>query len=198
MTGSTQALVTAESWAAQVAETTLLSASTTIGFSHGTRGVGRSANICSLADQVSRALYGYRRDVAMLALRLEVVHSQSLAQPPDQADTPPQPVVSPWGPWWEVQVRVPVGEYASWSLLRLPRWLPYWKSRFDLILVDLGPINEVPSRTIGRLCDRWYVLLGPATSPAFEWLHHHITWHQRAGCPVSGTLLMTSPPSPFA
>ncbi|MEO8270682.1 MAG: hypothetical protein ABI557_13245, partial [Aureliella sp.] len=83
----------------------------------------------------------------------------------------------------------PIGNRAGWWLEHVPRWMPSWKREFGFLLIDLGPISEVPSRVIGRLCDGCYVLLGPEACGSHEWLLQHIAWHDRSGCTVCGTLI---------
>jgi hypothetical protein len=61
-----------------------------------------------------------------------------------------------------------------------------------MIMIDLGPMHHVPSRTIGRLCDHCYVLLGPDLCASVDWIRQHLAWHDRAGSTVGGTIIITS------
>jgi hypothetical protein len=57
-----------------------------------------------------------------------------------------------------------------------------------MILIDLGPINLIPSRTIGRLCDTNYILLGPNTSASAQWILQYVDYHTYCGSHIAGTL----------
>lgn len=125
----------------------------------------------------------------VLAIRLDVFESRNLDRGIDQAPGIPVAQRSPLGNWSEVAVPMPVGMRASWSLEQIPQWLPEWKKAFSLILIDLGPINLVPSRAIGRLCESCYVLLGPDSCASHEWIMKHIAWHHQSGSVICGTVV---------
>jgi hypothetical protein len=104
---------------------------------------------------------------------------------------------SPLGRWLQVDVPMPVGETASWTLQRLPRWLAKWKEEFSVILLDLGPICLVPSRIIGRLCHKNFVLLGPDPCGSHEWILRHVAWHHESGSNICGTLVTSISAQPM-
>lgn len=182
-------LGTAEAWAAGLAHDSLLSRCTTIGLISGSR----SASPRCVIDAYARLIADQRREcrakLPMLIVRLDI---RNVATPPrsgQDPEIPPATAASPLGPWSEVTVPVPIGRKEAWRLEQLPHWLPSWKREFGFLLFDLGPISEVPSRAIGRLCDGCYVLLGPETCGAHEWLLQHIAWHDHSGCTICGTLI---------
>lgn len=138
-----------------------------------------------LASRAKAAGEEYR----LLCVRLAVMSNEKLEQPADQTESVPPAMRSPLGPWSEVTIPVPVGARASWSLLQIPTWLSAWKEAFRLILVDVGPINLVPSRIVGRLCDVNYLHLGPEECASSDWLLEHMAWHDRSGSKIVGSLL---------
>lgn len=101
----------------------------------------------------------------------------------------PQIAKSPLGDWYAIDVPITLGRSAPWMLQQLPRWLPNWKQRFRLILMNLGPIHLVTSRTIGRLCDANYMLLGPNSSASADWLLQYMDYHGYCGSNIVGTIV---------
>lgn len=107
----------------------------------------------------------------------------------DDSPTEPEIIRSALGDWYEVEIEMTIGQSAPWTLKALPRWLPKWKHRYSMILIDLGPINLVPSRTIGRLCDANYIVLGPNSSASAQWILQHVDYHTYCGSHIAGTLV---------
>lgn len=182
-------LDTAEIWAAGLAHDSLLSQCTTIGLISGSRSANPRCVIDAYARRIADARRECRAKRPMLIVRLDVRHSVTPPRTGQNSELPPPTATSPLGPWCEVTVPVPIGRKAGWWLEHLPQWLPNWKREFGFLLVDLGPISEVPSRVIGRLCDGCYLMLGPEACGSHEWLLQHIAWHDHSGCTVCGTLI---------
>ena len=93
------------------------------------------------------------------------------------------------GDWHQIDVPMVLGNTAPWALQQLPRWLPKWKLRYGVILIDLGPIHLVASRTVGRLCDSNYIVLGPNSSASAQWLMQYVDYHSYCGSHIVGTLV---------
>ncbi len=183
--------VSATSWAQQIVRESLDAKCTSIGLCNGSRHANDRRAIDALARLLCDELAMSRPNHKMLILRLDVVSQrQAIADTVEQMEKAPLPTVSPLGPWSELTVQVPISNRAGWALEHLPHWLPEWKRMFQLLLVDLGPMSEVPSRIIGRLCDGCYVLLGPGTCASPEWILQHTAWHDRSGSAICGTLLV--------
>ncbi len=178
-------------WAEGIVQDLSQNSSMTIGLTNGSRyGCDRRAidALSRVLDDARGVCHGTR---PMLLVRLSVMVGAALERADDQPETGPTVVRSPLGAWSEVSVPVPVGKRASWSLEQLPHWLASWKRDFGLVLIDLGPIHEVPSRIIGRLCDGCYVLLGPDTCASRDWILQQVAWHQHSGSTICGTLVTT-------
>ena len=178
-------------WAAQIVRESIPAKCTSIGLTCGSREPNSRRVIDTLARELSQQALAIRRDNRLLLLRLHVFQSMSLERQDDQPQGAPRATASPLGDWSEVAIPMPVGKRASWSLQNLPRWLPAWKSEFRFVMIDLGPMHLVPSRTIGRLCDRCYVVLGPDACASHAWILEHVAWHDRSGSPICGTILTT-------
>ena len=152
-----------------------------------------SGNHRQVVDQLARLLdieiTNVAADCSMLLIRLDVQKNNELGQLPDQPSGRPKEWRSPLGNFAEVEIPMPIGSRASWSLEHVPHWLPAWKRTYNLILLDLGPIREVPSRTIGRLCDFNFLILGPRPTGSVEWLLQQIAWHQQCGSSIVGSIL---------
>jgi len=127
----------------------------------------------------------------MLLIRLQIEPGTSPERPPELSEQAPQPQTSPLGSWSEVSIPVPVGQRAGWALEELPHWMFNWKRQHALILIDLGPISEVPSRVLGRLCSGCYILLGPESCASRDWILQHVAWHEHSGSTICGTLVAT-------
>lgn len=180
---------TSAAWAESIVREVSGSPHLTVGLISGARygNDPRCVNrlVGALAARAKTAGDEYR----LLSVRLSVVTNEKLEQPPEKTAAVPPAIRSPLGPWSEVSISVPVGARASWALLQIPSWLSTWKEAFRLILVDLGPINLVPSRIVGRLCDVNYLHLGPDECASSDWLLEHMAWHDRSGSDIVGTLL---------
>lgn len=176
-------------WANAIAAEAGQATCLTIGFASGSRANIDPRATDRLMGYVEEALAGIDAHCRTLLLRLDVFPSRKLGRGTDQPDSIPVAHRSPLGHWSQVTVPVPVGMRASWSLERIPEWLPVWKSEFGLILIDLGPVHLVPSRIAGRLCDANYLLLGPDSSGSPEWLMQHIARHEQCGSTIRGSLV---------
>lgn len=177
-------------WVQQVVQQSVAAKCTTIGLTNGSReGCDRRA-VDAIARLFIDEFSAAGRLRKMLVVRLNVFAGRDEPTDSEQAVAVPTPLASPLGAWSEVTVPVPVGRRAGAALEHLPHWLPVWKRDANLVMVDLGPMNEVPSRVIGRLCDSCFVLLGPGTAASREWILQHIAWHDRSGSTICGTVLI--------
>ncbi|MDX1929287.1 MAG: hypothetical protein SFV81_22355 [Pirellulaceae bacterium] len=113
-------------------------------------------------------------------------------------NTVPVATKSPLGPWYEISLPMPQSPAASWSLEHIPHWMPQWKLRHRLVVIDLGPMHLAPSRVIGRLCDTCYLLLGPATCASHDWVMQQIDFHSRSGTIIAGSIVATTAPAAAA
>lgn len=179
-----------EKWVIGVGREARAAKSLTVGLIGGSRrGIDRR-----VTDQLAKGLASELR-ASQPAPRLLVVRVDGEARrmPPDRLPgvDEPMPAVapSPLGRWAFVEIPMPIGKTGSRTLQQLSRWLPKWKQEFGVILFDLGPMNLVPSRSLGRLCDSCYVVLGPDSCASPEWILQHIAWHERSGTQVCGTLV---------
>jgi hypothetical protein len=107
-------------------------------------------------------------------------------------NTVPVAIKSPLGPWYEISLPMPHSPTAPWSLEHIPHWMPQWKLRHRLVVIDLGPMHLAPSRVIGRLCDTCYLLLGPSTCASHDWVMQQIDFHSRSGTIIAGSILATT------
>lgn len=178
-------------WADSIVQDYSPNSCTTIGLMSGSRFVCERRVIDALMRVVDEARGQRRLSLPMLLVRLDVVEGRPLERAPEQSEAAPAPQTSPLGHWSEVTVPVPVGTRASWSLEQLPRWLYAWKRQFRLVVIELGPMHQVPSRVIGRLCDANYILLGPSTCGSRDWIMQHAAWHEQSGSTICGCLLTT-------
>lgn len=178
-------------WAAAIVQDCSPHGCTTIGLMSGSRFVCDRRAIDALTRVVDEARGLRRLSLPMLLVRLDVIEGASLERASEQSEAAPVPQSSPLGQWSEVTVPVPVGSRASWSLEQLPRWLHAWKRQFRVLVIELGPMHQVPSRVIGRLCDANYILLGPSTCGSRDWILQHAAWHEQSGSTICGCLLTT-------
>ncbi len=177
-------------WAADVVSDLSQNVSMTIGLTRGSRHTSDSQVVDALSQLLDRALKDHREVVRpMLVVRLQASAGTDLGRAAERAEAVPSLVRSSLGTWSEVSIPVPVGKHASRSLENLPHWLSVWKRNFGLILVDLGPISQVPSRVIGPLCDGCYIVLGPEPCGSRDWILRHVAWHQHSGSTIYGTLV---------
>lgn len=180
---------TAQVWAAEVAQEAVLSNCTTIGLINGSRD-STSRNVVNVyARLLADAFSALRSRRPMLIARLSSHPARNSRREHQHADSAPDVTVSPLGPWSEVTISVSAGKQARDTLESLTYLLPNWKREFGFILVDLGPISEVPSRLIGGHCDSCFLLLGPESCGSHEWLLQQIAWHARSGSTICGTLV---------
>ena len=133
----------------------------TVGLISGARYGNDPRCIDRLVGVLARQAKAAGEEYSVLNVRLAVQTTEKLDRPEGQSDRVPPAVKSPLGNWSELQIPVPIGARASWSLLQLPSWLSTWKKAYRLILLDTGPIHLVPSRVVGHLCDINYLHLGP-------------------------------------
>ncbi len=180
---------TAQAWAADLAQESLLTKCTTIGLISGSRDAAQRCVIDAYARCIADAFSAVRSRHAMLIVRLDDRPLAASRRDNQDADSLPSVAASLLGPWSEVTVAVGAGKQASDRLEKLSNLLPNWKREFGFVLVDLGPIAELPSRLIGRHCDSCFVLLGPEACGSHEWLLQHIAWHARSGSTICGTLV---------
>ncbi|MCA9127983.1 MAG: hypothetical protein KDB22_12895 [Planctomycetales bacterium] len=124
-----------------------------------------------------------------LLVRLDIYAAGAI----DTRSTTDAPSISesPLGPWEDLSVAIPVGATASPALLQLPKRLRQWRREYSLVIFDLGPLNNIPSRTIGRLCDYNFLILGPNACASSNWIQQHIAWHQQSGSKIDGSILTT-------
>jgi hypothetical protein len=182
---------TAPAWAVEILQECSTKTCTAIGLINGSRfGCDRRV-VDALAGMLDQARGHRRITLPMLLVRLQVEAGISLERPTEQMDSAPPLSPSPLGNWSEVSIQVPIGRRASWALEQLPHWLFSWKRQFPLVLIDLGPIHEVPSRIVGRLCSGCYILLGPEACASRDWILQHVAWHEQSGSTICGTLVTT-------
>jgi hypothetical protein len=179
-----------ESWSDELVRQTSGSACLTIGLISGHREPNDARCVYILAGQLAQRLSTRHGDSDLLVCRLEI-DCPVLARFRTVSDEPLEPEIekSALGNWHEVEVPMTLGQSAPWALKALPRWLPKWKLRYKMILIDLGPINLIPSRTIGRLCDANYLLLGPNSSASAQWILQYVDYHTYCGSHIAGTLV---------
>lgn len=164
---------------------------TAIGLVSGSRYAPDRRVIDQLAQILAQQLATQSPGSKMLVLRLDVFKSAKLDRAVDQYAGQPKQLASPFGNWMDATIPVPIGRGASWSLLHIPKWLAAWRKSYQLVLIDLGPINQVPSRVVGRLCKSNFLLLGPDSCASNEWIQQHVAWHQQCRSEISGSLLTT-------
>lgn len=181
----------AEQWAASVAHETIPSICTSIGLISGGRDSNDKRAVHTLARCLSQKLIDRSRLRSLLLVIFDVYRSRDVSRAVDQPPGPPRASRSPLGKWHEVEIPMPVGRTPSWSLQQLPGWLASWKREHSVILLDMGPMDLLPSRAIGSLCDDCYLLLGPSACGSPEWIQQHLAWHDRCGSRITGTLVTT-------
>lgn len=179
-----------EKWVTTISQESRLAKCTTVGLTGGSR-TGTDRRVTDvLARSLSNGLQLTHAEARLLVVRLAVEETvlPRLRQPTVVQQLPPI-TASPLGRWAFVEVPLLLGSAAPWALEQLPKRLPEWKENFEVILFDLGPMHLVPSRTIGRLCDGCYVVLGPDSCASPDWILQHIAWHERSGALVIGSLV---------
>jgi len=182
---------TATVWATGIVKECSPKTCTTIGFINGSRFPCDRRVVDALAGMLDQARGQRKPALPMLLIRLQIEPGASLERPPEQPDQAPPLQPSPLGSWSEVSIPVPIGRRAGWALEELPHWMFNWKRQHALVLIDLGPISEVPSRILGRLCTGCYILLGPESCASRDWILQHVAWHEQSGSAICGTLVTT-------
>ncbi len=84
---------------------------------------------------------------------------------------------------------MPISHTAPATLIQLPRWLPKWKQRFGLLLLDLGPMHLVPSRTDRPAARQLLPTLGPQHLRFTGSTTRHVNWHRQSGSVICGSLV---------
>lgn len=183
----------AEAWYDQLARQSQHSQGLTIGLISGQRDQNDPRCIYKIANRLVSALPNNRTKSQMLVCRLDA-HCPLLGRWGNWGtgvDQQIEPIIekSALGDWYQVEVPMILGNTAPWALQQLPKWLPKWKMRYSIILIDLGPIHLVSSRTVGRLCDSNYIVLGPNASASSQWLMQYVDYHTYCGSHIAGTLV---------
>lgn len=174
-------------WARLVSDHANAAINLTVGLMSGSRlDIDRRA-----VDRLAIAATAELR-LSTLLVRLSVQATKA-AQPHVRVSTElPDAVAvkeSPLGRWREVALELPLGGSAPRVLETLPKWLAGWKKEYRLILIDLGPMYQVPCRTVGRYCDACYLVLGPESCASHTWIMHQIALLSRCDVPLVGTLV---------
>jgi hypothetical protein len=180
-----------QAWCEQLATLSVQTKCLTVGITSGHREANDARAIYRIASALDDALVQLSSQPKLLLCRLEV-HKSSLAisllgDSSQQAD--PTVRKSALGRWNQIDIDIRLGSTLPKQLSQIPRWLPKWKMAYDLILIDLGSMHLVPSRTVGRLCDAVFVMLGPNTCASAHWILEQVDLHQQAGCHIAGTLV---------
>lgn len=193
-----QAVETVESrlatWADEIAGITLQSKNVTLGLISGNRSNNDARVVFQLVRQLQHSLDAKCADASMLLCRLDVRSPSSMSLLTKEADDLPEPKIekSALGNWGVVEVPMTVGNVAPRALQMVPRLLPKWKLRYNLVVIDLGPLHVVPSRIVGRLCDCNFVVLGPGSCASAQWITQYITYHEDCGSHIGGTICATA------
>lgn len=168
--------------------------SLTIGLASGNRYPNDARVIFRIVKALSNSLVEHRGKSNLLLCRLNVeTLGSGLFEPPKTSESVDARIEkSALGCWDFVEIDVPIGRVAPPSLQLIPRWLPKWQLRYHTIVVDLGPIHQVPSRTIGSICDAIYVVLGPNGCASAKWISQHVDHHTECGSPIAGTIVATA------
>ena len=178
-------------WCEQVLQRQLPQQACVLGLISGHRDPNDLRAIARIARVMADGLAQRPGRGELLVCRLDIqpLSLDSTGQP-STAQVEPRIDRSALGNWSAVEVPLPIGKTASWSLRQLPRWLLNWRMRYSMVLIDLGPIHLVPSRVVGRLCDENYLLLGPTSCASAQWLMQHIDFHEYCGSRVTGSLVI--------
>lgn len=171
-------------WARDVASEAMTSQCLTMGIVNGSRYPADFKTIQTLTRAASEELEA--QGGRSLLLRLAADHSLESVV----LDESRIPVAqrSPLGPWSELIIST-TNSPPNATADCLAKWLPEWKPSFQLLLLDLGPIDSPLSRMAGRLCDASFLLLGPRWCGSQDWITQQIAWHHRSGSTVCGTIL---------
>jgi hypothetical protein len=176
-------------WGSEVAATAQCAATYSIGLMNGSRFPNDRRVIDRLVKSVTLEL-GELSGETILLLRLGSTAGEN-ATTTTQA-TAPVASKSALGPWYEISLPMPPSKSAPWALEQIPHWLPQWKLRHRVVVIDLGPMHLAPSRVIGRLCDACYLILGPSTCASHDWIMQQIDFHSRYGTVIAGSVVATT------
>ena len=183
-----------ERWAAGLIGDLAPANALTIGLTNGSCRANDRRSVDELARTLHAALSERFDSIQpMLVLRLQHNFGDDIGPAANavEVDAEPSIIGSNLGGWSEVSVPVPAGNLSSRTLEHVPHWISTWKGKFGVILVDLGPMGEAPSRMMGRLCDGCYILLGPGKCGSRDWILRHVAWHQHSGSTICGTLVIS-------
>lgn len=181
-------------WANEIAGITCQSKNVTLGLISGNRFSNDARVIFRIVRQLQQSLASISSDASILLCRLDVRSPSSMSLLIKESDELPEPKIerSALGNWSVVEVPMTVGNVAPRALQMVPRLLPKWKMRYNLVVIDLGPLHVVPSRIVGRLCDCNYVVLGPGSCASAQWITQYINYHEDCGSHIAGTVCATS------
>ncbi len=181
--------VNAASWGSEVATAAQMASTYSIGLMSGSRFQNDRRLVERLVKIAATELVD-ATGASTLLLRLD--GSMSEGDQPASRTAPPVATKSPLGPWYEIGLPMPESKSAPRALEQLPHWLPQWKLRHRLVVIDLGPMHLAPSRIIGRLCDSCYLMLGPSTCASHDWIMQQIDFHSRSGSTIAGSIVATT------
>ena len=177
------------SWGGEVAAAAQMATTYSIGLMSGSRFANDRRLIDRLVKSAALEL-AESTGASTLLLRLD-----NAAREPDSTKSRaavPVASKSPLGPWYEISFPMPQSKSAPWALEHIPQWMPQWKLRHRLLVIDLGPMHLTPSRVIGRLCDMCYLMLGPSTCASHDWIMQQIDFHSRSGTIIAGSVVATT------
>jgi hypothetical protein len=178
-------------WANSLAEEASMSDSLTIGIVNGSKTPSDSFAIEGLISSLSESLRDADNEARCLLIRAEPHDPLSTISDPPSEPRIPVAAKSDFGCWCEASlVCNKDGNPTEGTAGMLHKWLPVWKKAFRLIVIDLGPIHGSTSRTVGRLCDGSYLLLGPTACGSQEWIMQQVAWHNQSGSTICGSLLV--------
>ncbi len=176
-------------WGSEVAASAESATTYSIGMMSGSRFPNDRRVIDRLVKSVSSELIELTGATTLL-LRLDSAAVDNSGT--TSRTTPPVASKSALGPWYEISLPMPPSKSAPWALGQIPHWLPQWKLRHRLVVIDLGPMHLAPSRILGRLCDACYLMLGPSTCASHDWIMQQIDFHSRSGTVISGSVVATT------
>lgn len=186
MTSETQTAT----WGGEVAAAAQMATTYSIGLMSGCRFPNDRRLVDRLVKSAASEL-GELTGASTLLLRLENT-ARELDSNSKLRSAVPVASKSPLGPWYEISLPMPQSRSAPWALEHIPHWLPQWKLRHRLVVIDLGPMHLAPSRVIGRLCDTCYLMLGPSTCASHDWIMQQIDFHNRSGTSIAGSIVATT------
>lgn len=176
-------------WAHCVAAEAHQSKTYTVGLMSGSRFTNDRRAIDRLlrttVNELNRLEYG----TSTLLLRLDVFGDLPATS---KIGAPLPELKSPLGPWYEIVLRLVGSEQVERTLEQVVANLPQWKQQHRLVVVDLGPMHLAPSRSVGRLCDVCYLLLGPKTCASHDWILQQVGAHDRNGTVIAGSIITTA------